>query len=401
MAREAGNEEDEPEAKRHKVDESTVATADTADAVAVSEDQETKRIKRIRGRRGILSSFIEFPMEIVVEIFSLLDPIDLLNLARTTKEFRGILMTRSLAFVWKESRRHVKGLSIRTLEVFNRTICLSEGLPDLPRDLSEPQYADLCFSRHCHECLASPVSTIFWSARKRLCKKCIEADFSIGPSQYNSTFRDEICLYMNKLVSSYQKPPRDRYRRGGGQFFSWDVFSKLRAECVRFAAPRKTLGRAILQDPKYKEWYKQKREEMEEKDAHANLCIAWAAAWAADRKDKIENVRQQRYDAIVERLTALGWGEEIPWDFCDDELVDQPRKLTDRIWKNIEAPLMALLHAKIIADRRTLAARVYNEFRETLPPDAVYPPTIDVLLTEQFRAIIEDTPVHPQEKLTE
>jgi hypothetical protein len=59
----------------------------------------------------------------------------------------------------------------------------------------------------------------------------------------------------------------DRYRRGGGQFFSWDVFSKLRAECVRFAAPRKTLGLAILQDPKYKEWYKQKFEEMKEKDA--------------------------------------------------------------------------------------------------------------------------------------
>jgi hypothetical protein len=59
-------------------------------------------------------------------------------------------MTRSLAFVWKESRRHVEGLSIRTLEGFNRTICLSEGLPDLPRDLSEPQYADLYFSRHCH-----------------------------------------------------------------------------------------------------------------------------------------------------------------------------------------------------------------------------------------------------------
>ncbi|KAJ7352402.1 hypothetical protein DFH08DRAFT_934809 [Mycena albidolilacea] len=375
MAREAGNEEDEPEAKRHKVDESTVATADTVDAVAVSEDQEIKRVKRIRGRRGILSSFIEFPMDVVVEIFTLLDPTDPPNLARTTKEFRGILMTRSLAFVWKESRRHVEGLSIRTLEVFNRTICLSEGLPDLPRDLSEPQYANLCFSRHCHECLASPVSIIFWSARKRLCKKCIKADFIIGPSQHNSTFRDEICLYMKNLVPSYQKPPRGP------------------------VPPRR--GTVFFLNPKYREWYEQKYKEMKEKDAHAKLCIAWAAARAADRKDKIDNVRQQRYDAIVERLTALGWGEEIPWDFYDDELVNQPRKLTDRIWKNIEAPLMALLHAKIIADRRTLAARVYNEFRETLPPDAVYPPTIDVLLTEQFRAIIEDTPVHPQEKLTE
>jgi hypothetical protein len=59
----------------------------------------------------------------------------------------------------------------------------------------------------------------------------------------------------------------EQYHCGGERFFSWDVFSKLRAECVRFAAPRKTLDLAIVKDPKYKEWYEQKREEMEEKDA--------------------------------------------------------------------------------------------------------------------------------------
>ncbi|KAF8206484.1 hypothetical protein K438DRAFT_1669347, partial [Mycena galopus ATCC 62051] len=68
-------------------------------------------------------------------------------------------MTRSSAYIWKESRTHV------------------EGLPDLPRDLNEPQYANLCFSGHCHKCLAVPVSTIIWTARTRLCKKCLETHF--------------------------------------------------------------------------------------------------------------------------------------------------------------------------------------------------------------------------------
>ncbi|KAJ7841341.1 hypothetical protein B0H14DRAFT_3140247 [Mycena olivaceomarginata] len=193
-------------------------------------------------------------MDIVFEIFSLLDPMDLLNLARTTKEFRGLLV--------------------------------------LPRDLSEPQYADLYFLRNVLRALFRPFFGAHESAFARNALKqsgkpvrCLfqaynyPFSFSIGPSQYNSTFRYEICLYKKKLVPSYQKPPRDWYRRGGGQFFSWDVFSKLRAECVRFAAPRKTLDLAILQDPKYKEWYKQKFEEMKEKDAaFIEVCTPQQAA---------------------------------------------------------------------------------------------------------------------------
>jgi hypothetical protein len=52
----------------------------------VAEDQ---KLKKARGCRGILSSLRELPMDVVTEIFSRLNPMDLLNLARTTKKIRS------------------------------------------------------------------------------------------------------------------------------------------------------------------------------------------------------------------------------------------------------------------------------------------------------------------------
>jgi hypothetical protein len=116
--------EEEPEflpkkkAKRRKVDKSTVAaiffqnedfihsnTSSFDQAAPVAEDQ---KIKRVRGRRGILSSLREFPLDVVAEIFGHLNPIDLINLSRTTKEIRG-----ALHYCWISSElirhRHFNG----------------------------------------------------------------------------------------------------------------------------------------------------------------------------------------------------------------------------------------------------------------------------------------------------
>lgn len=73
-----------------------------------------------------------------IQIFSFLHPMDLLNLARTSKDFRILLLQRSSAAAWKTSR----------LQVY--------GLPDCPPDMSEPQYANLVFYPHCHVRLALP-----------------------------------------------------------------------------------------------------------------------------------------------------------------------------------------------------------------------------------------------------
>lgn len=57
---------------------------------------------------------------------------DLLNLARTCKSLRGLLMDKSSVFVWKTARRQV------------------QDLPDCPADLTEPEYAHLVFCARCN-----------------------------------------------------------------------------------------------------------------------------------------------------------------------------------------------------------------------------------------------------------
>ncbi|KAF9473290.1 hypothetical protein BDN70DRAFT_817465 [Pholiota conissans] len=91
----------------------------------------SKPTPRTRGQRGLLKDFVEMPMDILYEILCELDPIDLLNLARTTKALRAVLMSRLSMFIWKSARSHIA------------------GLPECPDDLNEPQYAALMFDTRC------------------------------------------------------------------------------------------------------------------------------------------------------------------------------------------------------------------------------------------------------------
>lgn len=67
-----------------------------------------------------------------MQIFSELEPSDLLRLSRTSKDIRSFLMSKNSAIIWKAARKNV------------------EGFPDCPEDLNEPQFANLAFSSHCH-----------------------------------------------------------------------------------------------------------------------------------------------------------------------------------------------------------------------------------------------------------
>jgi hypothetical protein len=59
-------------------------------------------------------------------------PLDVLRLARTTKQFRQLLVHRSSVSIWIAARKNVP------------------DLPDCPPYMSEPQFANLVFDTHCH-----------------------------------------------------------------------------------------------------------------------------------------------------------------------------------------------------------------------------------------------------------
>ncbi|KAL6300750.1 hypothetical protein BKA93DRAFT_752464 [Sparassis latifolia] len=90
-----------------------------------------KQESQVRSRRP--RQMPELPFDVLYEIFCCLHPMDLLNLARSSKPLRDILLSRSLVTAWKKARSNVK------------------DLPDCPPDLNEPGYANLLFSPHCHD----------------------------------------------------------------------------------------------------------------------------------------------------------------------------------------------------------------------------------------------------------
>ena len=65
------------------------------------------------------------------QTFAYLEPLDMLTLARLSKEFRGLFMSLSSLSIWR------------------RVLKETPDLPPCPQELCEPQYASLMFDKHC------------------------------------------------------------------------------------------------------------------------------------------------------------------------------------------------------------------------------------------------------------
>ncbi|KAF8600099.1 hypothetical protein BDV93DRAFT_448232, partial [Ceratobasidium sp. AG-I] len=95
--------------------------------------------KRRGSMRGTLRVFMNLPPEVFLEVATHLRPLDLLALARTNKFFRHIFMSRSIIHIWRAAERNVA------------------GLPPCPKELCEPQYAALMFTKNCSVCLFNSI----------------------------------------------------------------------------------------------------------------------------------------------------------------------------------------------------------------------------------------------------
>ena len=56
---------------------------------------------KIKGKKGKLKDMTKMPIDILFEVFSQLEPVDLLHLSRATKELRAMLITSNATFLWK------------------------------------------------------------------------------------------------------------------------------------------------------------------------------------------------------------------------------------------------------------------------------------------------------------
>ncbi|KAI0675149.1 hypothetical protein C8Q78DRAFT_1010751 [Trametes maxima] len=275
--------------------------------------------RAIRGRRGGLKDMPKMPLDILIEIFSRMHPRDLLNLARTSKDFRAFLMSRQSASFWRAARQQV------------------HDLPECPQFLSEPQYANLLFFPYCHNCLKGNVKMVIWELYARYCSAC----------------RDQ--LLMHESVA------RELYEEVG------EVTGTPSTLCIVADIPKsmfyhdpsilqkeydevKARWQAFTTDEEKKLFAQERTGAIEERMLPVKALKHWSHVQTNARHNELENMRKTRRTRIFERLRDEGWGEELdkmsPYSrekLDSHKLVRKAQKLTENGWQTIRPDLVAVM----------------------------------------------------------
>ncbi|TFK91346.1 hypothetical protein K466DRAFT_327075 [Polyporus arcularius HHB13444] len=266
---------------------------------------------------GRLADMPKMPLDILVEIFSLLRPADLVNLARTSRDFRAFLMSRGSAPSWRAARKQV------------------DGLPDCPPFLSEPAYANLVFFTECHGCAAPDCTDIVvWSFALRCCAKCKGKQLlqvgSIGRklvSQLQEKTRGKILLAARLSPAGqyyYHRPEVDRIRKLWEGGFSSDAerlqFYACAGQNVRL---RREFGIALSR---------------------------WVADENARKSAELDLLQDGRIQEVERRLRDEGWGKHLDWSsgaalrlIKHKPSVCKAMKLTDREWTTIRKDVVQVV----------------------------------------------------------
>ncbi|KAG6379256.1 hypothetical protein JVT61DRAFT_11706 [Boletus reticuloceps] len=296
---------------------------------------------------------------------------DLLNLARTCKSLRQLLMVKSSAFVWKAARRQI------------------DGLPDCPADLTEPEYANLVFYPRCQIC-GKYAKAVLWEMRRRYCLGCTVRRLSALSScpqvvQNNNVVASEDTA----LTEGVTKSCVDK-----DQMESFIHEYKHSSNRKQFVMDRVEQHTTISK--------------------HARQCERWEGYQEYKYHVEMHDRRKERENSIIERLKQLGFEREVeyftPYRIAESckTLFWKFKPLTSKEWnqllpktlKTMNSFRSKRLESVVYRSRRKLLASEYANYIMHPLPNApaldIFPYVVDVASFSTFRDIIkapEDTQI--------
>ncbi|TFK42253.1 hypothetical protein BDQ12DRAFT_677886 [Crucibulum laeve] len=347
-----------------------IASSSTNAELEAQERLAPKRVKT-RGKLALLPSL---PLDILSEIFSHLLPTDILNLSRTTKDFRRVLLHRSATSIWKSAVTNVP------------------NFPECPEDMSLPAWISLAYDCHCHNCLTSGVRNVDWMLRIRLCAKCAK-----------------VCLLSEQMFDS--KSQKERTILHCVPFSDWNKSGV--QYCIQESEELFTKQLSSLKKGRTA-FVENKRAEMKARQDHAKTCAAWYSLQQDLRSTELNNLRVKRREAIIAKLELLGYKDDLAYSkkkqeecvcetwvcpFYNHPAVDKPQLLTERIWQNIKADIFKQMkkvraarmeeeRENLVQERVTQAHRVWSDWRIKHFTNELMPTIVDIIYWEPVRTLI-------------
>ncbi|KAJ6594184.1 hypothetical protein B0H19DRAFT_1094306 [Mycena capillaripes] len=304
---------------------------------------------------------VDLPLDVFLEIFKILHPLDLLYLSRTNKALREFLLDRSNASIWRVSLEHVEG-----------------SPPKCPSYTSEVQWTRLLFEEVCHVCYST-----------------LEHDFTFDPIwwEFSARYCSECCP--NQVVKKLSLKLAIRARERGvfpcinGFYLAKDINDFLEKYSTANTEAAKT---RLVQE---------RREQTKILTDHARVCRPWMERIVQARNKALQDLKDARLAAIRAKFREAGWPNALvhsatnSWEWRQPEnlLVQSPKLLSNAEWRRIGPKLTKELEnsvkGRVMDGRfRTLEWAFPNliKFTEKL---AFPPRMVDVALFPDVRAILE------------
>ncbi|EUC65664.1 F-box protein [Rhizoctonia solani AG-3 Rhs1AP] len=292
--------------------------AQVASAPPRKQARTTKNTRPKKNKENTLSGLLMLPIELFTEIMHNLKPIDILNLSRTCKTFRGLLMRRSSEPIWKSAAGN-----------------LSYRLPPPPPWLDMPQYVSVVYTNNCSACGGKAVPKENKQDPEfqpvllvRLCAAC-------QPNVLSYVF--STCLvniFEGSGINILEGPGINMHH---GQYGLRTELQKIKKEYkankIKFADNKKD----------FRAWKLAKTQAITRYSKRDHWGLIENVE--QDRVRQNDDVKYQFRRDVEKRLTEMGWEHDIYYTGGKEWrlLVTQPRRLTDRIWKNRYPKLLPFL----------------------------------------------------------
>ncbi|KAL0576007.1 hypothetical protein V5O48_005974 [Marasmius crinis-equi] len=306
-------------------------------------------------QRGYLEHFAkQAPLDVLLEIFMHLWPREIIYLSRTSKALREVLMSRSSTSIWRAAR-------------------INAGLPPLPPDLSEPQYASLAFDPYCQVCGRGPCENTMWTARMKCHKKCLSKLPRVRMGQQLSK-EDECWSPDVAAIIELDQAGRDPFLPSYNEDWNGRRFSTsynpsvLASFCREYQKVKDDLDAL-------KEWCAIKRSQYQTILKESARCEQWHLKKVADRKAELDEIRWERANEILNRLAEDGWEEQDLSAFEDrrSHALYQLTVIDEDVWpsQKIEytAELKRIKEERLVSERRAVmidrherAARAFKAY---------------------------------------
>ncbi|KAL1659196.1 hypothetical protein GGF50DRAFT_107843 [Schizophyllum commune] len=261
--------------------------------------------------RGKLVRLMQMPVEMVYEVFQHLNPPDLLNVARTNKGMRGILLNPNAQFVWTEARKHVQA-------------------PPPPAGRPEHRWASLLFEKQkCRICNHSGVSHMDWLLLMRICYKCQKTNL-IKESRFAKEFPRQDQSVLDLILFTDERMTS----RGVHNFY-------LRSDIVRMLAQVASYQKRIEQheagaEEEYEQFRQRRFEFVEAIWQHSDEYVAWEGYYRSVSLSEGYRLADERRAAIKEQLLFLGHdGRDVEAALNNSKMNIDKKELTEAAWGRI------------------------------------------------------------------